>query len=120
MRTNPGPAPEAILASLQALTQSRLTIHSSRFRAMETSREEAVVQAAEKSTGASGEGSRTTSDWVFLSDVPAVKIGPGDTARSHRADEYLTEEELRRGAEVYFDLARSYFALARAGAAACR
>ncbi len=55
-------------------------------------------------------GSATASDWAFLSDIPAVKVGPGDTARSHRPNEYLLLEELNAGTNFYSGLARAYFA----------
>jgi acetylornithine deacetylase len=46
--------------------------------------------------------SPTTSDWMRLS-VPAIKMGPGDSSRSHRADEYVTLEELALGIKGYID-----------------
>jgi len=33
-----------------------------------------------------------------------VKIGPGDSARSHTADEYIFLDEIRRGVEIYLEL----------------
>jgi len=44
--------------------------------------------------------SPTTSDWMRL-PVPAIKMGPGDSARSHNADEYVLIEEIKRGIEGY-------------------
>lgn len=44
--------------------------------------------------------SPTTSDWMRLS-IPAIKMGPGDSDRSHKADEYVTKEELCEGMEGY-------------------
>ena len=44
--------------------------------------------------------SPTTSDWMRLK-IPAIKIGPGDSSRSHRADEYILKEEIRKGIEGY-------------------
>jgi acetylornithine deacetylase len=35
---------------------------------------------------------------------PSVKIGPGDSARSHTADEYVLVEEIEKGIEVYIQL----------------
>jgi acetylornithine deacetylase len=35
---------------------------------------------------------------------PALKIGPGDSARSHTADEYIFVEEIREGIEFYIQL----------------
>ena len=47
--------------------------------------------------------SPTTSDWMRLS-IPAVKIGPGDSARSHRADEYIKISEIEMGIDGYIKL----------------
>ncbi len=44
--------------------------------------------------------SPTTSDWMRLS-IPAIKMGPGDSSRSHKADEYIKINELREGIEGY-------------------
>jgi acetylornithine deacetylase len=101
VRTNPDTDPGALAAQLGTGLESGLALHSQRLRAVETAPGEAVVRAAVEVTGCPGEGSRTTSDWVNLAGVPTVKIGPGDTARSHRADEYVTAAELELGASVY-------------------
>lgn len=44
--------------------------------------------------------SPTTSDWMRVS-CPAVKMGPGKSARSHQADEFVLVEELKDGLEGY-------------------
>jgi len=33
----------------------------------------------------------------------AIKMGPGESARSHRKDEYVLVEELRNGIETYIE-----------------
>ncbi len=43
-----------------------------------------------------------------LCKFPTVKIGPGDSARSHTADEYICEGELQKGLEIYLKLLESY------------
>jgi acetylornithine deacetylase len=45
-------------------------------------------------------GSPTLSDMALL-NVPAVKIGPGDSARSHTANEYIRVSEIDHAVEVY-------------------
>lgn len=45
-------------------------------------------------------GSPTTSDKALI-PFPALKIGPGDSARSHSADEYIYTDEIREGIELY-------------------
>ena len=61
------------------------------------------------SEGQATVGSSTTSDWAFLGNVPAVKVGPGDTLRSHKPDEYLALVELEAGVTFYQRLIRGYF-----------
>ncbi len=45
-------------------------------------------------------GSPTLSDKTLL-PVPTLKIGPGDSARSHTADEFIWVEEIREGIDFY-------------------
>lgn len=56
-----------------------------------------------KELGINTFGSITTSNQT-LSPFPTVKIGPGDSARSHTADEYIEIEEIRKGMELYVKL----------------
>ena len=48
-------------------------------------------------------GSPTTSDQAVI-PYPSVKIGPGDSARSHTADEYILISEMEEGLRIYVDL----------------
>jgi acetylornithine deacetylase len=48
-------------------------------------------------------GSPTTSDKALM-PFPALKMGPGDSARSHTADEYIYLEEIKNGIEGYISL----------------
>ena len=48
-------------------------------------------------------GSPTTSDQALLS-IPSVKVGPGDSARSHMADEYVYVQEILDGIRDYVDM----------------
>lgn len=48
-------------------------------------------------------GSPTTSNQA-LCDFPTLKIGPGDSARSHSADEYIRLDEIANGIEIYVAL----------------
>ena len=44
--------------------------------------------------------SPTTSDWMRLS-CPAIKIGPGESERSHQSDEFVLIKELEQGIDGY-------------------
>ena len=48
-------------------------------------------------------GSPTTSDQAIIRST-SMKIGPGDSARSHTADEFIYLEEIEKGIEVYIRL----------------
>jgi acetylornithine deacetylase len=48
-------------------------------------------------------GSPTTSDKALVS-FPALKMGPGESARSHSADEFVFVEEIDNGIQKYIEL----------------
>lgn len=48
-------------------------------------------------------GSPTTSDQAVI-PYTSVKIGPGESSRSHTADEFIYLEEIRKGIEIYIKL----------------
>lgn len=48
-------------------------------------------------------GSPTTSDQAII-PYPSVKIGPGDSARSHTANEHIFIREIREGITTYINL----------------
>jgi len=47
--------------------------------------------------------SPTSSDQGWL-NIPSVKIGPGNSARSHSADEFILLEEIKNGISLYIKL----------------
>jgi len=48
-------------------------------------------------------GSPTLSDQAVLS-CPSLKLGPGDSTRSHSADEFIYVNEITEGVKIYIDL----------------
>lgn len=48
-------------------------------------------------------GSPTTSDQALM-NFPTIKMGPGDSARSHTADEFIFLQEIEEGIELYIRL----------------
>lgn len=48
-------------------------------------------------------GSPTTSDQAIM-HFPSVKMGPGDSARSHSANEYIYKSEIIAGFDIYLQL----------------
>ena len=53
--------------------------------------------------GRSYYGSPTTSDKALMA-FPSLKMGPGDSARSHTADEFIFTDEIKEGIELYIKL----------------
>lgn len=52
-------------------------------------------------------GSPTLSDQALI-PWPSVKIGPGDSARSHTADEFIYLQEIQKGIEGYISIINKY------------
>jgi acetylornithine deacetylase len=52
-------------------------------------------------------GSPTLSDQASL-DCPSLKVGPGDTLRSHSADEFIYVAEIEKGVRFYTELLRGF------------
>ena len=109
LRTTPNLDHDALVAAVAEQFESEVAVHSRRYLPKATDPAHPLVRAALAAAGRKGPvGSATTSDWAFLGDIPAVKIGPGDTHRSHRADEYLTLAELEAGVAFYRTLVPAF------------
>ena len=75
---------------------------STRLKPSSISRNHPIVHAG-ISLGRTTYGSPTTSDQSLL-DIETIKIGPGDSARSHMADEFIYVEEIKEGIELYVQI----------------
>ena len=60
-----------------------------------------------KKMGISSYGSPTCSDMALM-DFPSLKIGPGDSARSHSADEFIFVDEIKEGIKTYIQLLENF------------
>lgn len=96
---------EELLQIIQANIASEVQARSTRLRSTAIALTHPLVQAGIK-LGKSYYGSPTTSDKALMS-FPALKMGPGDSARSHTADEFIYLEEIQDGIETYIDLLNS-------------
>ena len=90
---------QEILEELQALCSSELHARNLTNRSSATRPDSPLLEAA-KTAGRETFSSPTTSDWMRIG-VDAIKMGPGDSKRSHKADEYLKVSELEDAIEVY-------------------
>jgi len=64
------------------------------------------IVLAGKALGLSTYGSPTSSDQALM-PFTSLKIGPGDSARSHSADEFVFLHELDSGIDSYIQLLNS-------------
>jgi len=93
---------EEALSVIQSNVASEVTPRSLRMRSSGIASDHPLVQSAKK-LKLKTYGSPTTSDQALI-PVPSVKIGPGDSARSHSADEFIYVDEIEKGIEVYIKL----------------
>jgi acetylornithine deacetylase len=98
---------EEILATIQANIQSTVKPRSLRLRSSGIALDHVLVQAGLK-LGKGYYGSVTTSDKALM-PFPALKMGPGDSARSHTADEFINLKEIEEGVLTYIQLLSTIF-----------
>ena len=96
---------EEILHELQEICESELKPRNLANRSSAT-HEGSPLQKTADDMGIETFSSATTSDWMRIT-CDAIKMGPGDSNRSHRKDEYVTVEELKEGIETYIKFIRS-------------
>lgn len=114
IRTTPAYTHDEIIATVQDAVASvpgiEVEVYSNRFFPCGTPSDSRIQQACEAASGAAPIGSPTASDWIFVRDVPAVKMGPGDSSRSHTGGERIPVAEVERAVAVYRRVIQSYFA----------
>ncbi len=111
IRTTPAYTHDEIVAEIEALVESEVEVYSDRFVPVATDENERIVRACRAALpDAEPFGSPTASDWVFLHDIPVVKIGPGRSTRSHTAGERIALDEVERAVDAYKAIIRAYYA----------
>lgn len=105
VRVNENYSFEEILQKIQSSVKSELMPRSFRLRSTMIDMQHPLVKAG-KALGWEHYGSPTTSDKALM-PFPALKIGPGDSARSHTANEYILLNEISSGIKGYIDLLKS-------------
>lgn len=93
---------EEIIAEIRKNVVAEVKPRSVRMRSSLISPEHIVVQAGLK-LGRTCYGSPTTSDKALM-PFPTLKMGPGDSARSHTADEFIFIDEIKEGIALYITL----------------
>jgi acetylornithine deacetylase len=93
---------EEILDILEQSMKSEIKARSTRLKSTAIALDHPIVKAG-IAIGKNYYGSPTTSDKALMS-FPSLKMGPGDSARSHTADEFIYLTEIKQGIEAYIAL----------------
>jgi acetylornithine deacetylase len=93
---------DEVLSTIQNNIQSSINPRSTRLRSTSIALDHPLVKAGIE-LGCTYYGSPTTSDKALM-HFPTLKIGPGDSARSHMADEFVYVQEIKEGIELYIQL----------------
>lgn len=93
---------EEVLQTIRSHVQSEIIPRSTRLRSTSIPVEHPLVQAG-IAMGKKCYGSPTTSDKALM-PFPALKMGPGDSGRSHTADEFIYTDEIRQGIDDYISI----------------
>ncbi|MBO8448345.1 MAG: M20/M25/M40 family metallo-hydrolase [Bacteroidetes bacterium] len=104
---------EEILEELQAVCRSRLTARNLRNRSSATFPGSPLPECLGR-TGIGTFSSPTTSDWIRVR-CDAVKMGPGQSERSHRKDEYILVSEIEEAIRTYIRFIDNFAAMAEEG-----
>ncbi|MCL4139784.1 UNVERIFIED_CONTAM: hypothetical protein GTU68_002557, partial [Idotea baltica] len=102
VRTNECYSNEEAFELINANTSSELTPRSFRLNSSSIDLNHPIVQRGIE-LGRTTYGSPTLSDQALI-PFPTLKIGPGDSARSHTADEFILLSEIETGISLYIDL----------------
>jgi len=93
---------EEVLEIIQQHISSQAIARSTRLNPSSIPLKHPIVQAG-LALGHKTYGSPTTSDQALL-NIPSLKLGPGDSARSHMADEYIYIHEIEEGIKFYIQI----------------
>ncbi len=102
VRTNECYSNRAAFAIIDEHTRCKVKPRSFRLNSSRIDPHHPIVQRG-LAMGRQTYGSPTLSDQALIS-FTTVKIGPGDSARSHTADEYVKLTEIEEGIRLYIEL----------------
>ena len=102
VRVNEHYSNQEVFAIIDQHTKSRMEARSFRLNSSSIPLDHPIVQAG-IALGRSTYGSPTLSDQANLS-CPSLKLGPGDSTRSHQANEYIYLSEIEEGVDIYIKL----------------
>ena len=103
VRTTDAYSNEEVVALLQGAIEGEAKPRSTRVRASAIALDHPLVRAA-KAIGRTTFLSPTTSDRAIMQGLAALKMGVGESSRSHTADEYVLLSEIEEGIAIYQQL----------------
>ncbi|WP_425571147.1 M20 family metallo-hydrolase [Olivibacter ginsenosidimutans] len=106
VRTTDAYTNEEVLAIIRQHVSSDVQARSTRLNPSSIAVEHPFVQGG-LALGRKTYGSPTMSDQALI-PVASLKIGPGDSARSHSADEFIYISEIEEGIKLYIALLERY------------
>lgn len=90
----------------QSVKWSELTPRSTRVHASVIDNNHPLVKAA-MALGKQTFVSPTTSDMALMHGIPSLKMGPGESSRSHSADEFIYISEIYDAIDTYIQLIKN-------------
>ena len=100
VRTTDAYSNEEVVELLQSALECDAVPRSTRVRASAISLAHPLVKAVQ-AIGRTTFVSPTTSDRAIMQGLPALKMGVGESSRSHTADEYVLISEIEEGIALY-------------------
>lgn len=101
--TDAHPNEEVVRLLREQVKWSTLTPRSTRVKASVIDTAHPLVRAV-TALGREPFVSPTTSDMSLMHDFPSLKIGPGQSSRSHSADEYIRLDEIEEAVGMYREI----------------
>lgn len=108
IRTEPGQSHSEITSFLASELNCEVEVLSSRLVPYRCEAQCPIAQTAQRVLSQEFFVSHTMSDQVVFQGFDCIKMGPGDTNRSHTADEYLFASELIEGHRAYCAVAQEF------------
>jgi acetylornithine deacetylase len=99
VRSNDRYGNEQLLGMIRVICKASLTPRSTRLNASVLDNGHPLMKAIHN-LGLEPYGSSTLSDMALI-PFPSVKMGPGDSSRSHTAGEFILKSEMEQGVEGY-------------------
>ena len=100
VRTTDAYSNEEVVEILQGVVECDAKPRSTRVRASAIALDHPLVESA-VAIGRTPFISPTTSDRAIMQGIPALKMGVGESSRSHTADEYVLISEIEEGIALY-------------------